>query len=436
MASLVEQREAYAATAAEYKELMDTLRGEPTEEGLARADELGARLAELEPAVQQLASVEQHDRKAHAAYDWAHSPVGALPFPHSAGRDRAGVPDAFRNAFAEAPRSLGQRFVEDAAYAEWFKNIAPSGHIAEKRQVQSPAVSLPGGFRLGASVVTGVSQTSGGALVFPDIQPGLVQLPFRPLTLRDIVTNLTTTSDSVEYVRVTGYTNNAAMVAEATATSGGSGSKPESALALLKVLETVKTVAHWIPATTRALADASQLRGLIDAFLLDGLAQEIEDQMVTGDGTGENFTGIAHVSGVQAQAWSSDLLETTRKARTLVRLVGRARPTAYVFHPNDWEEIDLLQDNEARYFMGGPREIMTPRLWGLPVVESEAVTEGTGYIADWRTVVLWDREQANIQVSNSHADFFTRNLIAILAESRHAMGVLRPEAIVSIDLTA
>jgi HK97 family phage major capsid protein len=141
------------------------------------------------------------------------------------------------------------------------------------------------------------------------------------------------------------------------------------------------------------------------------------------------------VSGVQAQAFSTDLLETTRKARTKVRTVGRRTPTAYLLNPVDWETIDLLQDNEARYYGSGPFALSPARLWGLPVVESEAVPAGTGYVGDFRLAVIWDREAASIQVSDSHSDFFIRNMVAILAEMRAAFGVLQPTAFVEIDLT-
>ena len=109
--------------------------------------------------------------------------------------------------------------------------------------------------------------------------------------------------------------------------------------------------------------------------------------------------------------------------------------TAYVLHPTDWETLDLTQDAEDRYYFGGPMVMGTPRVWGLPVVESEAIAQGVAIVADWRFAVLWDRMQASISVSNSHSDFFIRNLVAILAELRAAFGVIRPKAFVSIDLT-
>jgi HK97 family phage major capsid protein len=64
------------------------------------------------------------------------------------------------------------------------------------------------------------------------------------------------------------------------------------------------------------------------------------------------------------------------------------------------------------------------------------MTEGYAVVADWRMAVLWDRMQTAITMSNSHSDFFVRNLVAILAEMRAAFGVIRPAAFVIADLTA
>jgi HK97 family phage major capsid protein len=327
-------------------------------------------------------------------------------------------------------RSIGERFVNDEGFKNWISHLAPNGRISEKTSLQSPSFEVK-------DLVTGASGATGNIFITSDqvAYPGLVQLPQRPLTMRQIVTNTTTASDTVEFVRALAETNNAATVAEATAAAGSSGTKPESAFTFERVSTTVKTIAHWMPATTRALADARQLRGLIDSFLRTGLEQELEDQMVSGDGTGENFTGLEATSGILTQAYDTGLLKTARKARTNLQVNGRVRPTAWLMDPADWESFDLLVDNETRYYFGGPLDRGTPRLWGIPVIESEAVTAGYAYLGDFRYLVLWDREQTAITVSNSHADFFIRNLVAILAEMRAAFGCLRPTAFIKVDLT-
>lgn len=323
-------------------------------------------------------------------------------------------------------KTLGDMVFDDPQFKAWWDKTAGTGHISERSTVQSPPVQIK-------TLITGASATQGGPFVFPDFKPTVDISYQRPLTVRDIITVGETGSDTVEYVRVTGVTNAAAPTAEATSVSDGA--KPESAIATVRVTEAVKTIAHWIPATSRALADAGQLRTLIDNFLRYGLNEELEDQILTGAGTGENFTGVLVVSGTTAQAYDTSILTTTRKGRTKVRTTGRATPNAWVMHPNDWQAIDLLQDNEARYYYGGPMNPGQPRLWGLPVVESEGMTEGTAVVADWKLAVLWDRMQTQLTMTNSHSDFFVRNLIAILAELRAAFGIIRPKAFVLCDLT-
>ena len=347
--------------------------------------------------------------------------VNRPPLPGSKGDERD----------REESKSIGDTFLDSQEFKAWLAMVAPSGHINENAKgLQSPPVPVKAGFK---ALVTGASQTSAGAFVNHDFKP-LVELPFRPISILDLITGGQTGSDTVEYPRITGYTNNAAPVAEATATAGGSGTKPESAMALERVTTAVKTIAHWIPATKRALSDAGQMRTLIDAFLREGLRQVLADQVTTGNGVGDNLLGILNQTGLTLQAFDTDILVTSRKARTKVRTVGRAVPTGYVMNPLDWEAVDLLKDNEARYYFGGPSVLGTPRLWGLPVAEEEALPQATALVGDIRQAVLWDREQASIQVSDSHSDFFIRNMVAILAELRAAFGVLRPAAIVKVTL--
>lgn len=324
--------------------------------------------------------------------------------------------------------SLGAQFTGSETYKGWLKSAAPDGRIPDSARVTSPAVPVDA-----KSLITGLSDTSAGALIVNDRFPDLVPALRRPLMMRDIVTTGTVGVDAIDWVKVNVETNNAAVVAEATSQSDGT--KPESTFTFTKTTETVKTIAHWLAATKRSLSDAGQLRTLIDNFLEDGLLQALEDQMVTGNGIGENMVGLFSISGIQTQAFVTDLIQTYRRARTLVRTVGRDVPNAYLMNPIDWQNLDLLKDNEARYYYGGPGAIGTPHLWGLPVVESEAVTAGTAFVGNFKQLVLLDREQTTISVSDSHSDFFIKNLVAILAELRAMFLCRRPKSLVKIALS-
>lgn len=397
-----------------------------TAEQITQIKTLNKEIEEMEVSAKSLAEQDALKGANDGRLNWLNQLDRRYPVPggiESPG-DRAAL----------AQKSLTDRFLDSEGFKGWMKQIAPDGRVPERMRLNSPPISFEGeGIK---TLITGLSSTSAGAMVVNDRKPIVDMGTFmRPLRIRDIIRIGQTTSDTVEYVRQGTHTNAAAAVAEATATSGGSGVKPESALALSVVTETVKTIATWLPATRRALSDAGQLRTLIDELLRYFLDEELEDQIIAGSGVGENFTGVLNTANTTPQAFDTDLLTTYRKARTKVAVTGRAVPTAYVIHPNDVEDLDLLTDNEERYYFGGPVGVGVPRLWGVPIVESEAMTEGTAMVAQWDLALLWDREQTNILVSDSHSDFFVRNLVAILAELRAAFGVLRPAAFVEIALS-
>jgi HK97 family phage major capsid protein len=340
-------------------------------------------------------------------------------------------------------KSLGERFTNAEAYQQWYKSVAPNGVIPESRKgLSSPSVDVGhfGLFR--KDLITGTSDTSAGAWIIPD-QSGIYEpLGRYALTLRQLMSVRTTMSDSVEFVRQLTQVTQAAPVPESNVTTytGATGQvqgiKPEASMTFERVTEPVKTIAVWIPATKRALSDAAQLRGLIDQELREDLAEELENQLLNGNGVGENFTGLGNTAGTLAQAFDTDILVTTRKAITHLQTNGKTMPNAWLMHPQDWETFDLFQDGDDRYYWGGPLSMGQPRLWGVPVVQSFFVTPGTAWVGNWQKAVIWDRQQATITTTDSHSDFFIRNMVAILAEMRAAFGVIRPTAFCEVDLLA
>lgn len=339
--------------------------------------------------------------------------------------------------------TLGQQFVGSEELKTWMARVAPSGRVPDSAKgLMSPPVEFKRLLKFGRKdLITGESDTSAGAFVEVDYTGIYEPLGRYALSVLDMISRRTTTSDLVEFVRQTRRVQEAAPTEEANVTEYGgatgevSGKKPEGTLELEPVQEPVRTIAVWIPATKRALSDAAQIRGIIDDELRDDLEEELENQIVNGDGVGENFTGILHAANTLAQAWDTDILTTTRRAITTVQVAGRATPTAWVLHPVDWEIIELQTDDTGRYYYAGPRQRGPQTLWGIPVVTSQSLEQGTGLLGDFRKAVLWDREAASIQVSDSHEDFFIRNLVAILAEMRAAFGLIRPSAFCEVDLT-
>ncbi|MDB5630430.1 MAG: phage major capsid protein family [Tardiphaga sp.] len=253
----------------------------------------------------------------------------------------------------------------------------------------------------------------------------VVQFPQRRLTVRNLLPTINVTVGSVEYARQTTRTNNADTVAEAAA-------KPESAYAWeLKDLP-MRVIAHWIPASRQVLDDLPQLRGLIDTELMYGLKLKEEEQLLYGSGTGQNLTGLV----TSATAYSAPITVSSPNSIDLIGLAILQNALALypadgvVVNSADWMYMRLLKDTQGRYIMGDPQSVVQPVLFGLPVVDTPAMTVDKFLVGNFQSAAtLYDRWNARIEVSTEHADFFVKNMVAILCEERLGLAIKNPLAL-------
>jgi len=321
-----------------------------------------------------------------------------------------------------------------------------------KSLLQSGGANMPSAFQLGRSITPGynvkdvyTAMPSGTPGAFGTVtRDPIVVPPMRTKRVRDLFPVRTTTSTVIEYFRMTGFTNNAAAVAERNAGDTAFAAKPQSSMTFEGVQTSVRTLAHWEAAHRNVLADEPQLRSIIDNELMYGLRLQEDAQILTGNGQGENLMGIMNTTGVQTYNWSQGATAAAnQKADTKADAIRRAatlsylayyEPSGVVLHPNDWESIELTKDGNGQYLialsvaMGGE-----PKVWRLPIVETPAMTESYALVGAFGTgAQIYDREQASIRISEQHADFFIRNAIVILAEQRLALAVKRPESFVKV----
>ena len=331
-------------------------------------------------------------------------------------------------------KTIGESFLASAE----FKSLLASGSANMPAPYKSGDYSVKD---LYSALPTGTPGSFGtiqrDAMVIP---------PMRTKRVRDLFPSRTTTAAIIEYFRMTGFTNNAAAVAERS--GDAFGAKPQSSFTFVGQQAPVRTLAHWEAAHRNVLADEPQLRSIIDNELMYGLRLQEDAQILNGSGTGENLTGILNTSGVQTYSWSAGTYsETAGMSDTKADAVRRAatlsflayyEPSGIVLNPNDWEDIELSKDGNGAYVvavsvaMGGEQ-----RLWRIPVVDTPAIAEGTALIGAFGTgAQIYDRESPSIRISEQHADFFVRNAIVILAEQRLALAVKRPESFVKVSFDA
>jgi HK97 family phage major capsid protein len=273
----------------------------------------------------------------------------------------------------------------------------------------------------------------GQPLVAPYIRPGVIVPGQQRLTIRDLMPNIPVTSNLVEYTRETSFTSAAAMQ-----TAEGN-SKAESAAAFELKYSPVQTLAHWIPASRQILDDSAALTAYLNARLVYFLKLKEEDELLNGTGIGTDLSGLI------ANSTTFDTTMTTVATDTMIDVLAHAmaqvlqgsnfESTAIIVNNLDWANIQLIKTtgtaSSGQYIFSDPRAATIPMLWNVPVIPTKSMPRSQFLVGNFQmAAAIWDRNQATIEISREHSDFFTRNLVAILAEERLALTVFQPLALV------
>lgn len=282
-----------------------------------------------------------------------------------------------------------------------------------------------------ANTSVGTGRSAGTSLVAGARVPGIIGLPDRALTIRDLLAQGETASNSVEYVRETGFTNNAAPVAEGA-------TKPKSDLVFNLETAPVRTIAHIFKASRQILDDAPGLASYINARGIYGLRFKEEQQILSGDGTGQNLEGLL----TAATAYSAAFTPTSETPIDRIRLailqvvLAEYPATGIVLNPTDWAKIEMVKDANGNYIVGNAVNSVQRRLWGLPVVETQAIAANEFLVGAFNLAAqIFDRMDVEVLLSTENVDDFERNMATIRVEERLALAIYRPDSLVTGELT-
>jgi HK97 family phage major capsid protein len=280
-----------------------------------------------------------------------------------------------------------------------------------------------------------------GQWVLPTMWGEIITPNQMPLVIRDLLTVEKTSDIAIEYVVETGFTDEATstQLNGAAAPVSEGADKPEAKITFTTKTASARTIAHWIPITRQALASISQVRAYIDNRLLYGLKYAEQRQLLYGNGTDPNILGILSTSGIQTYRWQDGPVATDTMIDAIRRAITKAMLAQYevsgiVMHPTDWETVQLQKGTTNHYIWVSVTDGGVNRLWQVPVVVTPAINQGTALVGAFRNAFLWDTEEANIRISESHANFFTQNKVAILCEERAMLTLFRPESMVKVTL--
>lgn len=318
-------------------------------------------------------------------------------------------------------KSIGQQFVESEEFRAFLKRGWHKGGASFR-------VKSLWGENKTAITISAVGRATTGVVPIQRLPVGIVPGAERALRIRDLIPVRKTEAGVVDFVRENVFTNAASPQDEGQA-------KAESSLTFTAVSSIVRTIAHWIPASRQVLEDVEGLREFIDRKLLYGLMLKEETEVLIGDGLGEHLNGIctqaASYAGTYAQAGDTKL-DTLRHA--ILEVEAADYPCDFfVLNPKDAHDIELIKDeaggtNKGKYVVGDPKASSAPLvLWGRPVVITNSMPPGK-FLAGSATfgAEIFEKQEATIDISTEHADYFVKNLVAIRAEERIALVVYRP----------
>ncbi len=317
-------------------------------------------------------------------------------------------------------KSIGQRFTENDSVKQF---LASGGKGRVSMDVKAIISSL-----------TTDADGSAGDLIVPDRIPGVVGPALRRLSIRDLLTPGQTDKNAIQYVKETGFTNNAATVTETAGTA-----KAQSEMKWDVVNGSVTTIAHWVLATRQILDDVPMLQSYIDGRLRYGLAYVEDNQLLNGGGTGTDLNGIytqATASTANLAVVSAPTKLDVIRAAMLQAALANIPPSGIVLNPTDWFGIETTKDTAGAYIIGNPQDGTQPRLWGLPVVETPAMTVDKFLVGAFRDgAQIFDRMNATVEISTEDDQNFRKNLVTILAEQRLALAVYNTLAFVKGDFS-
>ncbi|MBI5111308.1 MAG: phage major capsid protein [Rhodovulum sp.] len=377
----------------------------------AAADDVKKQAEATQAEIKNLGKVTDETKKAADEALIKHNEISARLTEIEQKMARRGAPDDDR------PMTLGQRATQGRE--DEIKSL-----ISRRGKVNIAVKAI-------ISSLTTDADGSAGDLIVPQRQAAILGLPQRRMTIRDLITPGRTASNAIQYVKETGFTNAAATVSETSAPT-----KPQSEIKFDIATTAVTTIAHWVLATRQILDDVPQLQSYIDGRLRYGLMYVEENQLLNGGGTGTDLNGIY----TQATAYAAPIVPTAAGNLTKIDVIRLAMLQAMlaeypasgiVMHPSDWADIELTKTDEGAYLFANPQGGVEPRLWRLPVVETQAMTLDRFLVGAFQLgAQIFDRADATVEISTEDSDNFRKNLVTILAEQRLALAVYRPEAFI------
>lgn len=270
-----------------------------------------------------------------------------------------------------------------------------------------------------------VANSFTGEVIPAQYVPGIKYDPTRPVHVRQLLAQGSTSSEVVRYVRESAYDNGAAATAQGSTLT-------ESDFELTAYDANVQKIGTYFRISEEMLADTPQLTSYLAARAPEKLLTVEDAQLLYGNGTAPNISGIstsgstAFAAGAFADAVTAanqfDVLTVAINQLALVNY----RPDYIMLNPTDFNKILLLKATTNEYLQEQAYMGLQPQFLGIPVVINTAVTAGTYLVGNFAMATqLWVRENLSLEFfredgTNVRDGFVTVRLVERIALTNYA----------------
>lgn len=252
-----------------------------------------------------------------------------------------------------------------------------------------------------------------------------------PLRLLDVLPSRRTTSDAVEFIQFSGGSD------EAAEQEHEGDEKAELEFQGTAVRAEIVTIAGWTTASKQVVADLPALKAQIDRVIRHKVLSKLEDRLVNGVGGQGKINGLWNQATPLVPTIGETPADMIGESLVTMANAGYA-PSVVLMNPMDWFRLQITRKNDTddEYVFGSPTTPAPPSLWNTRIVPMPSMAQRRVLTIDTSMVTVLDREQLSVVLSNAHADYFVRNLVAILAEMRAGLEILDTGAVRKFELPA
>lgn len=246
----------------------------------------------------------------------------------------------------------------------------------------------------------------------------------RPLVVADLFSTGAITGTVLQYPVFDELEGNAKMVEETGAAPQVHWKDPTWKQ------DKIGKVASFFGISEDMMDDLSWVIGEInDAAQYDLKLQE-ETQLLSGDGTENNLTGLFN-RGIQTMD-KDELSDADRlsKAALQITTTTNFQADAYVMNPLDFWKLTIAKDANGNYL----NLTDGAKLWNIPTVATAAITEGTALVGAFKSAKVLRKGGLVVKMTDSDTDDFLHFKQKCRVSERLGLQVKYPKAFVKVTL--